>query len=131
MNNVYSILATGGRDDCTEFARVKFIHFHMVADASWLLGNYHCLCQKSTSRAAMSSICRSKFCPSKQRGARQRRGAELKGFSWEQIWMIHLQEKMGVFSFSLSYLWVLFNFLKRYPHTINAFLLILGIYLER
>ncbi len=39
--------------------------------------------------------------------------------------------KVGVFSSSLTYLQVLFSFLKRYPNTINALLSILGISYER
>ncbi len=71
----------------------------------------------------MSSIYRGDFCPSKQRGPRQRSGAEHQP-------RVDRDDEVGVFSSSLTYLQGLFCFLKLHLNTINATLSILGIYHE-
>ncbi len=72
------VSATGGHGHHTDVAAVKLIHFRMLVAASWLLGSYHCLVNRTTSIVATSAIYR-QFCPSKQHNARRHGRAELTG----------------------------------------------------
>ncbi len=121
------ILATGGQNDRTDFAAVKLIHFRTVAAASWLLGNYHCLCQKVKFKSFCEFYLQRRFLSLKaaQRAAAQQGRTHLHqpGVDLNDPSVM----KVGVFSSSLAYLQAFFRLLKRYPNTIKALLSILGI----
>ncbi len=120
------ISAAGSHTDRSGFAAVKYIHFHTVAATSLPFGNYYCLCQNKTSRAAAGFIHRSNFCPSKHCSAPahlHQPEADLNDLS---------PMKVGVFFLPPWHFFkCYFVFLKRYPNTINALLSISGIHHER
>ncbi len=91
------ILNIGSHNDRTDFSAVKLIHFHTVAAASWLLGNYQCLCEKRNVESGPQFHLQTFFVP--QSSAAHFSWAELSCISWEQVWIIRLWWKW-VFSLS-------------------------------
>ncbi len=124
------VSSTGGRNDQTGYPAVMLKHFCAVAAAAWLLGNYHCFRQKQNFESNHEFLLQWIFLSLEavRHMAAQRSRARLH----QPEAGLDDPSPMEVDVFSPWHIFrCYFVFLKRYSNTINAFLSILGIYLER